>query len=92
MFEKGNNCGVIGGLSQEKLRPKMGLMNWRLRKSWVLLRNEVEAIYRELRTVFSPPWTSHLSSCVWRKADWIDSQPCSPNLPLIWGKIREQVW
>lgn len=20
----------------------------------------------------------------------MDSQPCSPNLPLIWGKIREQ--
>lgn len=46
MFEKGNNCGVTGGLSQEKLRPKVGLMKWK-------------TIYRELRTVFSPPWTSH---------------------------------
>lgn len=37
----------------------MGLIILGDPKEWVLLRNEVEAIYRELRMIFSPPWTSH---------------------------------
>lgn len=30
------------------------------------------------------------SICVCRTAGRMDSQPCSPNMPLIWGKIRNK--